>query len=301
MSSGSIFIVHSDKDLNPALEIAQMLKKAGAEVWIESLNLKNLSPTEDEDEIIEKAILSSELVAIITSKHALTDDWVKNQKGLASDNGKNLVLVKVTPCDLTKKLRWRSIPSIDFQSDKDAAINTLLEMAGITPIEVNTNPSEEDSVPAEPERKNVEEASVSESVQKKESASEESALLDELQEDFEYYKFKLSERVKNSKFNKKLGITLAAVLVVLAIIVPEFFQSIEQIRDKIQWAGGMFGGVLPSSFSGLNLNSEKMNKERLRIFQNYERRLNRMLRGQMSYTKDDIFAFEDEVEDFINT
>ncbi|MCX2719919.1 toll/interleukin-1 receptor domain-containing protein [Lentiprolixibacter aurantiacus] len=299
MSSGSIFIVHSDKDLNVALEIAQMLKKAGAEVWIESLNLKNIDPDQDEVELVEKAILSSGLVAIVASKNALSDDWVKDQKGLAKDNGKSLFVVKAGPCDLSKKLRWRSIPMVDFQSDKNAAIAALLDAAGVAPVEVKQETPELETTPAEPASKQSIE--VAEEVKEdKQSSSEEAALLADLKDDFEFYKFKLKQQIKNSRFNKILGVSIGAVLVAVAIFIPEFVEAIEGMQDKIQWAGGFVGGGLPTTFSGLNLNSEKVNKERLRGVQTFERRLNRMERGQISFTKNDIFALEDEFQIYID-
>lgn len=299
MSSGSIFIVHSDKDLNVALEIAQLLKKSGAEVWIESLNLKNLGPNEDEDELIEKAILSSGLVAIVASKHAISDEWVKNQKGLAKDSGKNLFVVKVGPCELSKKLRWRSIPMVDFQSDKNTAISTLLNAAGVSPVEVKQEVPEAVATPEEPDQKQSTET-VEEVKRDIQSNSDEASLLADLKDDFEFYKFKLKEQIKNSRFNKILGVSIAAVLVAVAIFIPEFVEAIEGIQDKIQWAGGFVGGGLPTTFSGLNLNSEKVNKERLRGVQTFERRLNRMQRGQISFNKNDIYALEDEFQLYID-
>ncbi|MCE2612500.1 toll/interleukin-1 receptor domain-containing protein [Flavobacteriaceae bacterium D16] len=299
MSSGSIFIVHSDKDLNPAMEIAKMLKKAGADVWMESINLKNISPEEDEDELIEKAILSSELVAVITSKHALSDDWVKNQKGFASDNGKNLFLIKVAPCEADKKLRWRNIPITDFQSDKQAAIETILERVGISPAETKDVEAKSKSKTLETTQTNHADASKEASAKSKDP-SEESAMLEELKEDFEFYKFKLKEQIKNSRFNKILGVSIALVLVAVAIFVPDLVEAIQGIQDKVQWAGGFVGGGLPTTFSGLNLNTEKVNKERLRGVQTFERRLIRMERGQISFTKNDIFALEDEFKLYID-
>jgi len=299
MSSGSIFIVHSDKDLNPAMEIAKMLKQAGADVWMESINLKNIGPEEDEDELIEKAILSSELIAIITSKHALADDWVKNQKGFASDNGKDLFLVKVAPCEASKKLRWRNIPITDFQRDKQAAILTILEKAGITPVETEDIEVKSKSKTLEKDQTN-QTGATQEAIAKSANNSEESAMLEELKEDFEFYKFKLKEQIKNSRFNKILGVSIALVLVLVAIFIPDLVEAIQGLQDKIQWAAGFVGGGLPTTFSGLNLNTEKVNKERLRGVQTFERRLIRMERGQISFTKNDIFALEDEFQLYID-
>ena len=289
MSSGSIFIAHSDKDLNAALEIAQMLKKSGAEVWIESINLKNIGPQEDEDELIERAILSSALVLIVTSNHALTDDWVKNQKGLAKENGKMVVLAKVSACDVSKKLRWRNFPLIDFQKEKKSAIESILERAGISASEIVEEVSEAETPVASPPP-----------AKQEAEVSEETAMIAELKDDFELYKFKLREQIKNSRFNKVLGISIGVVLVAVAIFIPDIVESIQGIQDKIQWAGGFVGGGLPTTFSGLNLNSEKVNKERLRGVQTFERRLSRMERGQINYTKNDLYALEDEFQIYID-
>ena len=288
MSSGSIFIVHSDKDLNAALEIAQSLKKSGADVWIESINLKNISPQEDEDELIERAILSSSLVVIVTSKNALTDDWVKSQKGLANDNGKMLLLAKVSPCDVSKKLRWRNIPVIDFQKDKKMALQSILEKAGVGSVEPAVEEPEPEAPPPGP------------SPEPAAKLNEEAKMIAELRDDFEFYKFKLKEQIKNSRFNKVLGVSIGVVLVAVAVFVPDLVESIQGIQDKIQWAGGFVGGGLPTTFSGLNLNSEKVSKERLKGVNTFERRLNRMERGQITYTKNDIFALEDEFQIYID-
>ncbi len=308
MSSEFVFIMYSNKDARAVQDFADKLVKAGANIWIDTINLANLGVDQDEEEVMEQALLSAKLVLVMTSKNALNDQFVRNDKRFARENDKKLMLVKLDACDLSKKMRWRNLPVVDLTADSEKAVETVLAAAGISrpqkTTEKVTEPTKNEvsrkAAPTDTAETKIamkDEQAVSET---EKAASREVLMLNDIKDDIEFYKFKMKEQIKNSKFNMRLGIALAIVILVGAFMIPELVEAVQGIQDKIQWAGGLIGGGLPTTFSFSSLNSTKEKQKRLDGIQLFERKISRLERGIVPLTQAELLTLEDDFSLYIN-
>ncbi|NNC62152.1 MAG: toll/interleukin-1 receptor domain-containing protein, partial [Eudoraea sp.] len=300
-SSESAFIMYSSKDSQQAHQFAERLIDAGASVWIDTINLRDISGDLDEEEVMESALLDSKAVLILTSQNALNDQFVRNDKRFARENDKKMILILLEPYDLSKKMRWKNLKTINFHQNEEGAIDEILDLLKVTrksastatPIsadeEVETPQSEQKKVKSVTSKSNVK------------IPEEESALLNELKDDIEYYKFKMKEQISKSKMYAYMGIGGAVIIAVAAIFfIPELVTKVSEVQDKIQWAGGLFGGTLPTTFSFSSLNSTKDKKKRLEGVQLFEKKIARYEHGVLPVTKADLLALEDDFGIYIN-
>jgi hypothetical protein len=125
MSTESVFISYSNKDTEFATNLANSLTKAGANVWIESINGQN-----DED-VTAAAIKSAKLFLIVTSNNALDDESLKQEKDFARENKVDRILAKIEPCDTENKMRWQGLPCVDFSKNQQEGLNTILNKLNI--------------------------------------------------------------------------------------------------------------------------------------------------------------------------
>ncbi|MBT8279969.1 MAG: toll/interleukin-1 receptor domain-containing protein [Muriicola sp.] len=301
MSSASVFIMYSSKDSRQAHEFAEKLIDAGASVWIDTINLRDISEDQDEEEVMETALLDSEAVLILTSQNALNDQFVRNDKRFARENDKKMILVTLEACDLTKKMRWRNHQTIEYHKNEEAAIDEILDLFNFKRKSVPATTSEvEDEVTDTPVAKPKKAKQVS-SKSNVQIPDEERAMLNEVKDDIEYYKFKMKEQISKSKMYAYLGIGGAVVIAITAIFfLPELVTKVTEVQDKIQWAGGLFGGTLPTTFSFSSLNSTKDKKKRLEGVQLFEKKISRYENGVLPVTKADILALEDDFGIYIN-
>ncbi len=308
MSSESAFIMYSSKDSETAHKIAEKLKHAGANIWIDTINLSELGADQDEEEIMETALLNSKVVFILTSGNALNDQFVRNDKRFARENDKKMILVKLEDCDLSKKMRWRNLPLVNYHTNEELAIEKLLDMLKVIK-KTSSGQSKNLAKEAEPvsskeiekpETVEVLDANPIKSKGKKNIPAEQLAMLNEIKDDIEFYKFKMKEQVKNSKFNMGLGIALAIVILAGAFVIPAFVDAVQDIQDKVQWAGGLIGGGLPTTFSFSSLNNTKEKQKRLDGIQLFERKISRLERGIVPITQNELLTLEDDFSLYIN-
>lgn len=299
MSSESAFIMYSSKDSQKAQVFAEQLRKAGARVWIDTTELKDLPADLDEEEVMETALLDASVVLILTSHNALNDQFVRNDKRFARENDKKMVLVTLEACDLSKKMRWKNLKEVKYYLDQDAAIGELLDM-----LKVERRTTPEGKTGQEKEKATAKaNLKTPEITQKegKETPAEVLTMLSDIKDDIEYYKFKMKEQIAKSRFYAYLGIGGALVIAIAAIFfVPELVTKVTEVQDKIQWAGGLFGGTLPTSFSVSSLNSTRDKRKRLEGVQLFEKKISRFERGILPVTKAEVIALEDDFSMYIN-
>ena len=295
MSSEFVFIMYSNKDARSAQGFADKLVKAGANIWIDTINLADLSVDEDEEEVMETALLSSKMVVILTSKNALNDQFVRNDKRFARENDKKILLVTLEPCDLSKKMRWRNLPIVHFDTNEEEAIQKVLSMLGVKKASVP------DTKKARPKNGETDQIEPIKRPVKKEADTAEIAMLNEIKDDVEFYKFKMQQQISKSRMFAYLGIIGAVVIACAAIfLIPDLVTKVTEVQDKIQWAGSLFGGGLPTTFGFSSINSTKEKKKRLEGVQLFERKISRFERGIVPMTKAEILALEDDFSLYIN-
>lgn len=289
MSSDSAFIIYSVKDSDFALDFAKKLNKAGANIWIDTINLTDLDEDQDEEEVMETALLSSKLVIVLTSNDALSDQFVRSDKRFARENDKKMLLVTIEPCDLTKKMRWRNLPVVNLEKNEEDGLQEILGMLNVVK---GSEPAtkEDDPKITEPKKPKM----------KQETTSTEMTMLADIKDDIEFYRFKMKEQIRSSKINMRVGIGLAIVILLGAFMIPEFVTAVQEIQDKIQWAGGLIGTGLPTTFSFSSLNSSKEKQKRLDGVQIFEKKILRMERGIIPTTQAELLALEDNFSLYMN-
>lgn len=289
MSNDYVFISYSQNDAHEARELANSLLAKDTKVWIDLINLADLQPGQDEEELIEKAILSSKLMAIVTSPNALTDSFLKDEKQFARDNDKDVVLVKIAACNLNKKMRWRRLPCVDLISDRTKGLATLLDKLGGAHIKPSVSKTIEPKIV--PLEKVVNTPTNSSEILKN--------LIKELRDDISLYELNINNQIKNSYLGVKLLIACSVILLLSLYLVPDLKAILEGGEDNLKYLPPI-GGMIPSSLSSFSLNKIKEKKKRLSSLKSCDRKLSRIESGLIDYSKEDILGIEDELFKYIN-
>jgi hypothetical protein len=299
MTTDAVFICYSNKDVDSANEIANSLKNSDVNIWIDTINGK------DDDEI-QEAIKTARLFLIITSNNALTDETLKQEKDYARANNIERLLVKIEPCATDDKMRWNTLPCIDYSEDKKGGLQAILDKLNIeSKIKQDiTNPETE----VIPKSSSDEKATIKPIVEKVKttSISEESStinndeLLNELSEDFDYYRFKMSNQIKSSYYG--LGALVAASIILLVGLY--FWDGLQEFmakgEEKLKYLGTV-GGLIPSTLSTFSISKIKEKKKRRDGIEDFERILSRMKKGLVSNSKEHILELEDDFIKYIKS
>jgi len=306
--SDYVFISYSQSDALKAKELADVLIEKGKSIWIDYINLANLQVDDDEDEITEKAVLSSKFVAIITSPHALNDSLLKDEKKFARDHGKEVVLVKVAPCDINKKMRWRRLKCIDLINDRTQGIESLLNKIGdsaISPPEPKKTVPVAENIKVQNEptldinKSDLAETATDNLISEDNSSDKLAAMLQELREDIKLYESTINSQIKSSYLGVKLLIACSVLLLLGLYLIPDLKAVLDEGEAKLKYLSPI-GGIIPSSLSSFSLNKIKEKKKRLLSLKTCDRKLSRMEHGLIKYSKGDILGLEDEVFNYIN-
>lgn len=315
MSTETIFICYSNKDAKFANDLANTLIKAGANIWIESLH------GQDDDDAIEAAIKSAKLVLIVTSENALTDETLKQEKDFARANNVDRLLVKIDSCDTSGKMRWKSLPTVDFTSNRTEAMKVLFEklkLNDVQNIKKSTTKEKLDTkenveMPAidvpETAVKNITESNVNSTESKDpELARKESLLVSS--DEIESVRSLFKKQIKESKIAIGLFIAASVVISVVVFVVFKFdLFSSDQVADVASTAENTYdkltkffpavGAVLPNAFSGISASKIKDKKKRLAIIDKLERTRDRIKNNLQSTPESEIKALEEKLEELI--
>jgi hypothetical protein len=292
MTTDLVFICYSNKDVYSANEIANSLKNADVNIWIDTIKSKV-------DEEIEEAIKSAKLFLVITSNNALTDETLKQEKAFARANNIERLLIKIEPCDTESKMRWNTLPCIDWTVNKETGILAILDKLNIKSEIKDTipNPAEEvisKGLADENKTKNpVLKKDIIPSIDEKTSVISNDELLNDLSDGFEYYRFKLNNQISSSYYG--LGALIAASIVLL--IGLYFWDGLEEFmqkgQEKLKYLGTV-GGLIPSTLSTFSISKIKEKKKRRDGIEDFERVLSRMKKGLVPNSKQHIIELEDE-------
>jgi TPR repeat protein len=119
--SSPAFISYSREDSEFAFRLAQDLRAAGANVWLDQLDI---SPGRPWDNAIEDALMGAPQMLIILSPSSAKSDNVRNEISFALDQGK--IIVPVLYKDCVVPLRLQRSQRIDFRADYAAGLAHLL-------------------------------------------------------------------------------------------------------------------------------------------------------------------------------
>jgi len=120
------FISYSREDSEFALRLAKDLKAAGAQVWLDQLDV-----LAGPDEEIERALIDATRVVLLLSPASVRSGSVSDQVSYALDQGK--IVVPVLYRDCIVPLRLQRMQLIDFRADYERGLTALLERLRVTP------------------------------------------------------------------------------------------------------------------------------------------------------------------------
>jgi hypothetical protein len=117
----TIFVSYAREDSDVALKLSRDLKAAGAQIWLDQLDIP---PGERWDRAVEAALERSKCLLVVLSPRSVSSENVMDEVSYAIDEKKEIVPVIVEQCKLP--LRMRRLQFIDFTTDYSASLKKLL-------------------------------------------------------------------------------------------------------------------------------------------------------------------------------
>jgi hypothetical protein len=127
MSEGRTFVSYSRSDAEFAVRLAADLRTAGADVWVDQLDIKAGARW---DSSVEQALRQAIRVLVVLSPKAVSSQNVLDEVSFALDEGKAIVPVLVEQCSVP--LRLRRLHYIDFTRDYGTGLERLLPALGVS-------------------------------------------------------------------------------------------------------------------------------------------------------------------------
>jgi hypothetical protein len=116
----TMFVSYSRADRDFALRLAEDLRAAGFNVWMDQADIR---PGETWDEAIEHALMTSSSLLLILSPNSIASQSVMNELSFALDENKRVLPVLYRSCKIP--LRIRRLHYIDFTSSYQAGLRAL--------------------------------------------------------------------------------------------------------------------------------------------------------------------------------
>ena len=146
MVTSPIFFSYSRKDSAFVLDLARKLRDAGADVWLDQLDIEAGTNWDDS---VEEALERSEVMLVILSTTSVASQNVRDEYSYAIEENKKIIPVLIEPC--TIPFRLRRLQYADFTSDENTGMATLTETLGLDAQDRNNHTKTfEDKIPKEP-------------------------------------------------------------------------------------------------------------------------------------------------------
>lgn len=129
MANDTIFFSYSRDDTKFVLNLAKSLRKAGANIWLDQLDIK---PGTRWDSSIEKALQLSKTLLVILSKTSVASNNVMDEVSYALGENKKVVPVLLEECAIP--FRLRRLQYADFTIDHQKGLKTLAEALNLDQI-----------------------------------------------------------------------------------------------------------------------------------------------------------------------
>jgi len=303
MSTESVFISYSNKDIDSANEIASSLKKAGANVWIESINGQN-----DED-VTAAAIKSAKLFLIVTSNDALDDESLKQEKDFARENKIDRLLVKIEPCETENKMRWQGLPCIDFSNNQQAGLQTILNKLNIS-IEENSIKTVNIQIPNTKSKPQTVVQEIKETPKKTQTSNNEdlsrklSLLISD--DDISNTKSIVLNKLRDARNQSYIYIAGAVGLIIIVFFSEAgkamFTAGKEGVDNVVGFLEKFYPGIsaaLPTVISGNAFKKLKEHKKNVALVDQLKSKRDRMKDAIETYSEPEIRKLEDDLENLI--
>jgi hypothetical protein len=125
MPNEPIFFSYSRSDSEFVLKLAKDLRKAGANIWLDQLDIK---PGSHWDSSIETALNKSTDLIIILSPASVASNNVMDEVSFALETNKTVIPVLLAECEVP--FRLRRVQRVNFTGDYQAALNQLMDVLG---------------------------------------------------------------------------------------------------------------------------------------------------------------------------
>ncbi|MEP7109712.1 MAG: toll/interleukin-1 receptor domain-containing protein [Ferruginibacter sp.] len=125
MSNETTFFSYSRSDSAFVLKLAKDLREAGADLWLDQLDIKAGSHW---DSSIEAALNNSSRLIIVLTPASVDSNNVMDEVNYALEIGKELIPVLLSDC--TVPFRLRRVQHIDFTGNYETGLNQLVEVLG---------------------------------------------------------------------------------------------------------------------------------------------------------------------------
>ena len=127
-----LFLSYARADKVFALRLAQDLKAAGIEVWVDQFDVL---PSQRWDRTLEAALRACAGLVVILSPRSVVSEIVMDEVGFAIDQSKDVIPLLYEACDIP--LRIRRIQYIDFTQDYNAAFERCKSVIRAEPSKTN--------------------------------------------------------------------------------------------------------------------------------------------------------------------
>jgi hypothetical protein len=159
MMESLTFVSYSRSDRDFAVQLAEDLRRAGINVWIDEANIR---AGEVWDEAVQTALMSSSAVLLILSPDSVASRSVMDELSFALDKNKRVLPVLHRMCDIP--FRVRRLQYIDFTASYAkglaALTNAQSNIPSLTPERDSPASKIEDSISTIPRFGSITEASV---------------------------------------------------------------------------------------------------------------------------------------------
>lgn len=131
------FFSYCRADSEFALKLAEDLKAAGANVWMDQLDIE---PGEPWDRSVEEAVTKSPRMLVILSPVSVTSDNVRDEVSFALSRQKRVIPVLYRDCDIP--FRLARLQHIDFRTDYERGLKTLIRVLVVEhPAQTSATPA----------------------------------------------------------------------------------------------------------------------------------------------------------------
>src|SRR6185503_16591570 len=115
-----MFVSYNRDDAEFALRLAEDLRAAGVDCWIDKLSIR---PGEQWDIAVEAALSRSSEVLLILSPESVASRQVMDEAAYALEEGKTVIPVMLRSCRVP--FRLRRLQYVDFTQSYDAGLSRL--------------------------------------------------------------------------------------------------------------------------------------------------------------------------------
>ena len=143
-ASGKAFFSYARADSDFVLRVARDLRSAGADLWVDQLDIP---AGERWDSAVESALNSCDSMVAVLSPASTTSNNVLDEISFALETHKKIIPIKHKSCDIP--FRLRRLQYIDFTVQYDTALAKLLVALDVASPRASPNVAEAPGLPRE--------------------------------------------------------------------------------------------------------------------------------------------------------